>query len=121
MRIWDLHPMVLCRKHLAGEHRELHAIWNILVQDKSGYRHHPEVLRWEGKLKALERRHQRLVREFGRRGWTHKSPLTLDHAVGMIKSAWEDQEIHQNEYVNTIRDQIDILNNKPCECKLTCV
>lgn len=34
MRIWDIHPSLLCRKHLLGEHRELHAIWSILIYKK---------------------------------------------------------------------------------------
>ncbi|NCS72473.1 MAG: pyrimidine dimer DNA glycosylase, partial [Candidatus Magasanikbacteria bacterium] len=31
MRVWDIHPKYLCRKHLLGEHRELHGLWNILT------------------------------------------------------------------------------------------
>ncbi|HEX6642404.1 MAG TPA: pyrimidine dimer DNA glycosylase/endonuclease V, partial [Thermoanaerobaculia bacterium] len=38
MRIWDVDPAELCRAHLLGEHRELHAIWTILTQDRRGYR-----------------------------------------------------------------------------------
>lgn len=34
MRIWDLSPKRLCRNHLLGEHRELHAIW---AGGKKGY------------------------------------------------------------------------------------
>ncbi len=33
MRIWDIPPKLLCRNHLLGEHRELHAIWSILTQE----------------------------------------------------------------------------------------
>ncbi|MDD3940683.1 MAG: pyrimidine dimer DNA glycosylase/endonuclease V, partial [Candidatus Pacebacteria bacterium] len=29
MRVWDIHPKDLCRKHLLAEHRELHGLWNI--------------------------------------------------------------------------------------------
>jgi len=50
MRIWDIAPEKLCRNHLLGEHRELHAVWAILTKDKKGYSRHPEVLRWKGKL-----------------------------------------------------------------------
>ena len=75
MRIWDLEPACLCRSHLLGEHRELHAVWAILTQDKRGYRHHPETRRWEGKLAALYRRHEALVAEMTRRGYRHASPL----------------------------------------------
>src|SRR6516225_12082778 len=61
MRIWDVDPALLCRQHLLGEHRELHAVWTILTTDSAGYRRHPETLRWEGRLGALARRHDRLV------------------------------------------------------------
>jgi hypothetical protein len=47
MRIWDIPPRALCRQHLLGEHRELHAVWAVLTQGKSGYSRHPETLRWK--------------------------------------------------------------------------
>lgn len=61
--------------HLLGEHRELHAIWAVLTGDKAGYRHHPETLRWEGRLAALYARHSELVGEMWARGYPHASPL----------------------------------------------
>ena len=57
MRIWDIPANKLCTKHLLGEHSELHGLWNILTQNKSGYSRHPETLRWKGKL-ALYLRHE---------------------------------------------------------------
>jgi len=33
MRIWDLPVKDLCKNHLLGEHRELHAIWSILTKN----------------------------------------------------------------------------------------
>ena len=63
MRIWDLPPENLCRKHLLGEHRELHAIWSIITNNKIGYSKHPETIRWKGKLKALYNRHEKQVAE----------------------------------------------------------
>jgi len=63
MRIWDIKPSLLCRNHLLGEHSELHAIWSIITKNKRGFSSHPEVDRWRGKLKALFRRHQLLVKE----------------------------------------------------------
>jgi len=73
MRIWDVRPHRLCRKHLLAEHRELHGLWNILTVHglKGGYSRHPETLRWIGKTLALYVRHELLVREFARRGYSH--------------------------------------------------
>lgn len=108
MRIWDLPPDRLCRKHLLGEHRELHAIWSILTKDKKGYAHHPETRRWKGKLHALASRHQNLVQEMTRRGYKHRSPLDGRLATG---------EKQQTEFVDPPEKQKQILRNKKCGCR----
>ena len=107
MRIWDITPEKLCNKHLLGEHRELHAIWSILVNNKKRYSNHPETLRWKGKLKALYLRHKKLVKEMKNRGFNHKSPLDKNYAIGNSK---------QKEFVDNIEKQIEILKIKNCDC-----
>ena len=107
MRIWDVSPKKLCRNHLLGEHRELHALWTILTENKKGYAHHPETLRWKGKLKALYHRHDLLVDELARRGYNHKSALDKKQATGDSK---------QTEYVDSCAKQVEILRQKPCAC-----
>lgn len=82
MRIWDVPPRELCRNHLLGEHRELHALWTILTKHTSGFKNHPETLRWRGKLKALYHRHEQLVKEMHRRGYAHHTPLDPKEATG---------------------------------------
>jgi hypothetical protein len=109
MRIWDISPEKLCQNHLLGEHRELHAIWNIISQNKKGYSNHPETKRWKGKLKALYNRHGKLVNEMKKRGYAHNSPLEISLATG--------KEI-QDEYVDPVNVQIKILKAKMCKCKL---
>jgi len=111
MRVWDIHPKHLCRKHLLAEHRELHGLWNILTIHgrRGGYARHPETLRWVGKEKALYRRHERLVREFARRGYRHRTPLDRSLAVGAGS---------QGVFLHTIAQQKSILQQKPCECLL---
>lgn len=111
MRIWDIHPKHLCRKHLLAEHRELHGLWNILTKHKgeSGYSRHPETLRWAGKQKALYLRHEALVKEFARRRYQHHSPLDKKFAKGSGI---------QRVFINTISEQKLILKQKPCECFL---
>ncbi len=108
MRIWDLPVETLCRAHLLGEHRELHAIWIILTQDRSGYARHPEVLRWRGRLRALWLRHEAEVAEMTRRGWTHRSPLDEALATG---SAVQDR------LVDALADQVRALAAKGCACR----
>ena len=111
MRVWDIHPKYLCRKHLLAEHRELHGLWNILTKHKGkgGYSRHPETLRWVGKQRALYYRHEALTDEFSCRGYQHKTPLDKRSATG---------EGIQNDFINTIEEQKIILKNKPCDCPL---
>ncbi len=109
MRIWDIPPDKLCRQHLLGEHRELHALWNILTQNKKGFSKHPETLRWEGKLKALYLRHEALVLEMKHRGYKHRTPLDPGRAQG---------EEQQNEFVDTPEEQVKILRRKNCGCEV---
>ena len=109
MRIWDIPLSKLCRKHLLGEHRELHAIWNILTKNKKGYSRHPETLRWKGKLKALYLRHQGEVKEMEKRGYNHKSPLQKNKASGKKT---------QDVYVDSVKNQKKILKKKGCNCQV---
>jgi hypothetical protein len=107
MRIWDISPKRLCRNHLLGEHRELHAIWSVLTKGKKGYARHPETLRWKGKLKALYGRHEALVSEMTARGFRHHSPLSKTQAEGGAR---------QEVFVDTPREQVRILRSKRCQC-----
>src|SRR5574342_1375794 len=103
MRIWDISAKRLCRNHLLGEHRELHAIWSVIVNGKKGYSQHPETLRWKGKLKALYGRHEALVVEMRNRGYRPRSPLAGRDATGSAR---------QTLYVDAPSKQIVILRNK---------
>lgn len=109
MRIWDLDPSRLCRQHLLGEHSELHALWNILTQDREGYRQHPETQRWVGKLAALHARHEALVEEMEARGYRHASPLDPALATGSAT---------QDEHVDTPEAQVELLRAKGCGCRV---
>ncbi len=108
MKIWDVSPMYLCRQHLLGEHRELHATWTVLTQGKKRYSNHPEVKRWVGKLKALYTRHDALVEEMTYRDYNHKTPLDSYLATG---------ENIQNKFINSLEEQILILIGKGCGCR----
>lgn len=107
MRIWDLEPRLLCDRHLLGEHRELHAVWSVLTNDRRGYSRHPETLRWRGRLAALYRRHESEVAEMQRRGFRHHSPLDRRLAVG---------EREQSVVLDPIEDQRARLASRACDC-----
>jgi hypothetical protein len=110
MRIWDVPPECLCRAHLLGEHRELHAVWSIIVGGKTGYSRHPEVQRWRGKLRALFLRHEAQVEEMSRRGYGHHSPL--DEALA-------DGDASQTLFIDTPAVQEALLHDKACDCPLS--
>jgi hypothetical protein len=109
MRVWDLDPSKLCRRHLLGEHRELHAIYSVLSRGKTGYSRHPETLRWKGRLAALYIRHRLLVDEMSRRGYRHMSPLDRKFCRGSRI---------QTEFVDTIPEQKRILRSRGCGCRV---
>ncbi len=109
MRVLDIEAKLLCNNHLLGEHREIHAVWKILTENKKGYSHHPETLRWKDKLLALYNRHERVASEMIKRGFNHKSTLKKELATGSnIQSIFIDQPDRQRM----------ILLNKKCKCKL---
>lgn len=109
MRIWDLPPGILCRQHLLGEHRELHALWVVLTENRRGYSMHPETLRWVGKLGALYARHTALVREMAKRGYRHASPLDKRLARGSPR---------QRARLASPLAQRAMLARKGCDCRL---
>ena len=109
MRVWDIPPEKLCRNHLLGEHSELHGIWSILTRGKKGYANHPEVVRWRGKLKALYKKHEEIVDEMVARGYQHNSPLEPTLATG---------EGHQDVFVDSPEEQVRILKDKGCGCRV---
>lgn len=102
MRIWDLHPGYLNRQSLLGEHRELHGMVSIIVNEKKGYSRHPETLRWMDFGWALNKRHQLLSAEMKLRGYNDKSPVH----IRKNKGRWPDTFIDE-PYV-----QIQLLREK---------
>jgi len=101
MRIWDISPGYLNRGSLLGEHRELHGLASIQINDKKGYSRHPETMRWKEFLPALAMRHDLLVAEMKFRGYKHHSPLQIDARAEQYP-----------EYLDEPATQIAILREK---------
>jgi hypothetical protein len=110
MRIWDIPVTDLCRAHLLGEHRELHAIWSIYLNNKKGYRYHPEVLRWRFCLQKLFDRHEEQKTEMLKRGYSHQSELT---SITYCDFTWFKE---LPEIITPIDRQRTHLINKKCGC-----
>lgn len=116
MRVWDLPVRVLCRQHLLGEHRELHAMWATLAFNRKGYANHPETLRWKGRMCALVDRHDAQVAEMERRGYKHASELPLAlHGNPDPTSCGKPRRYA----VNSLEEQVLNLWGKGCDCDLS--
>lgn len=102
MRVWDLPAGYLSRQSLLGEHRELHGIYSILTQNKSGYARHPETLRWVRTLSGLAARHRQLAAEMLLRGYVDRTPIR----VTMSRVKWPEV------FVTEPLDQIALLRAK---------
>ncbi|WDP91082.1 MAG: DUF1722 domain-containing protein [Desulfobacter sp.] len=102
MRIWDIDPGFLNDQSLLGEHRELHGLMSIHINNKKGYSRHPETLRWQHSLTGLYQRHELLVSEMTLRGMNHNSPL--DRPRGSL--SWPE------EWIDPPHTQFDLLRAK---------
>lgn len=104
MRMWMLPPENLCRRHLLGEHVELHMLMGHL---RRGRRLGKFVAHNCVEPQSVVERHRLLVAEFKRRGYYHHSPLTgrprLDHLT------LEEREAR----VDRIAAAVDLLSRCP--------
>lgn len=82
MRMWMVDPKLLCRKHLLGEHVELHMFVGHLQRGRKLGRY--TELCEPNKINA---RHAALAAEMTRRGFSHQSSLSFEyvgHEVGHV-------------------------------------
>jgi hypothetical protein len=108
MRMWMIEPYLLCRKHLLGEHNELH---KFLPSFRKGIkvhgRFHPVVqIQFQGYIE----RHNALALEMIKRGYNHKSPLIDVPNFRLIYPQYYDMLVDVNE-------SYYILYNKCPECR----
>jgi len=78
MRMWMVDPKLMCRKHLLGEHVELHMIVGAINKGKS-----LEGFLVDNMLEpvSIRGRHEAIAKEMARRGYNHKSPLPTHQIV----------------------------------------
>ena len=72
MRMWMVNPVVMCNKHLLGEHVECHMFAGHLQRKRQIKNYIRLNLLEPG---SLRQRHDRLAQEMARREMSHKSPL----------------------------------------------
>ena len=91
MRMWMIPVFLLCRKHLLGEHGEIH---KHLPSFRKGHKIHgrfyPVV---QIQLKGLVARHDELAEEMVARGFNHKSPLVNVPRLRHIYPEYYDLEV----------------------------
>ena len=102
MRMWGIYPKLLCRKHLLGEHLEIHMFVGCILKGKNieGYK------KGLVNILCLNSRHHFLAEEMMERGYHHNSPLPSFH-IPEHKSAG---------YIN-IAENIKALESRCPECK----
>lgn len=73
MRMWMVNPEILCRKHLLGEHVEMHMFIGHLKKKRgiSGYLKNNCL-----EPRSIFQRHEDLVKEMLKRGYKHKSSMS---------------------------------------------
>ena len=72
MRMWGIDPSLLCRKHLLGEHGEIHKHkHNFVKKHKITKRIFPVV---QIEPENMQKRHDDLATEMLKRGYNHNSP-----------------------------------------------
>ena len=99
-----IEPKFLCRKHLLGEHGEIH-------KHKHNFEKKHNMTGRMGQIfpDKMQERHDLLAEEMLNRGYNHKSKLPAKLAKGTRT---------QNTYVDSIKGQINILKRKRCGCKV---
>lgn len=70
MRMWMIDPKILCRKHLLGEHGEIHKHRHNFVK-----KHKMDGRKGQIEPKSMQVRHDILAKEMLRRGYKHQSPF----------------------------------------------
>lgn len=99
MRMWMINPDLMCIQHIAGEHRELHALKGSLERTKPEYenceKHRKNLTALSGdgliELKSLKERHDELVKYLD----DHRTPIdeipTLSHLPDEVVQAEVDR------------------------------
>lgn len=93
MRMWNVNPEYLCRKHLLGEHVECHMFCGTINKGTSikGY-----VEKGLVEVQNIKQRHDELRDEMINRGMTHKSPLPE-------YDSWVEGNIDVNNNIEELR------------------
>ena len=113
--MWNINPRFMCRKHLLGEHVEMHMFIGTLRKAKK--RHGKDAMARRRavagyiekglvELHNIEKRHAELVKEMKRRGFRHKSEITQED----MRFVWKEGKVDE------MTNRVELARRCP-ECK----
>jgi len=103
LRQWNVNSKLLCRKHLLGEHVELHMFVACLNLKRSIKKYIETGL---VEVHTIQKRHEELVEEMKRRGYNHQSPLPIFSPVFVGKINVEQNEKELARRCESCRNRI---------------
>jgi hypothetical protein len=106
MRMWNVPVVMLCNKHLLGEHVEMHMFVGCLMKNK---KLNSYINKGLVDLFNLPDRHRKLSEEMSRRGMHHRSELLwVETWLNDYWPKWGEIDISKN---------IDTLTNRCSNCR----
>jgi hypothetical protein len=98
MRMWMIDPKLLCRKHLIGEHGELHKFKHNFEKK---HRINKRIELGQIEPSSMQTRHDELAEEMIRRGYNHKSPYEMPDLFYLPKEQ-RDFKVDLNQSFNDL-------------------
>lgn len=103
MRMWMVNPKIMCRKHLLGEHTEIHMFVGCINRKMNlkGYMENNLL-----DFKSLHKRHDELAMELKERGYKHKSDL-LKIKVDTKKLKYSKSKVNKEKSLQDLLNRCD--------------
>ena len=110
MRMWMINPKLMCRKHLLGEHNEIH-------KHRHNFIKHHSIKKRIGlgqiEPKSMKTRHDELANEMINRGYNHNSPYDMPDIsyLSIIEKEYQvDKEKAYMDLINRCKDCLELKN-----------
>lgn len=92
MRIWGVDPSLMCKAHLLGEHREMHALISMVRLGTKQKQLEAHCRLQQVAIHEIYDRHEVLAQEISRRGWNHKTPMSEEDKQLLYNDGSIDRE-----------------------------
>ena len=103
MRMWMVDPKILCKKHLLGEHGELHKFKHTFEKKhkKTGY-----IINNCIEPQSMERRHEELALELKSRNYNHSSPYQMPD-ISYLPQNEREYQIDKDKALQDLLDRCE--------------